>query len=698
MGAEARMSLSRSLWFVGPSAAAFVATMAVGWTMLRPPAPAANPVFVAMDSLPTASLPPPPPLFGLEPPPKPAVLAASPPFEAADVARFVEVANLYRRSDFAGGDAAAASISDPLTRTALEWIALRVVATPARLDGFAKNHRDWPLRDWFQAQREGWMYAGRPTPAETLAAFADLAPTTPQGRVALARAQLAVGRREEAGKIVRALWREGDLDGPLETALLREFGVMLSRDDHFARASRLLYAERATSAWRAASAAGADALALVTARWEAAKGPMSARSAGLVPPPLRADPGFMFAHVQDARRAGRLDEAESWLKLAPHEADKLVDPDKWWSERRMVARALLDKGQFDRAYAVCAEALARSSPSRVDAAFYAGWIALRFLKQPALAAPHFAAAANAAETPISLARADYWRGRAAEALGQDEAKDFYARAAALPVTYYGQLAARKLGAEQIALRAPASPASGDARAEATRVIELYLSAGLEDFVAPVAYAAARTWTDEAQLGALAEVLQAKASAATNVIFGKLALERGHRLDAVAFPTFGLPEFTPLAGSAGLGHVMAVARQESEFIVRAASGAGAKGLMQILPSTAADTARKAGVPFDYGRLVGDPAYNMQLGAAFLGQLMTAQGGSLELAAAAYNAGAGRVAQWIAAYGDPRAGGDMVDWVERIPFDETRDYVMRVSENYGVYQARLAENPAATVARR
>ncbi len=693
------MSLSRSLWFVGPSAVGFVATLAVGWTIVRPPAPVAPlapaPVVAAVDPMPTASLPP--PLVGLDPP-KPAVLDAAPRFDAATLAHFVDVANLYRRNDFAGGDAAAAAIADPLQRTALDWIALRVVATPARLEAFAKAHPDWPTHDWFQAQREGWLYSGKPTPAETLAAFAGAAPATPQGRVALARAQLALGQRDEAQKTVRALWRDGDLDGPLETTLLREFGVMLAREDHLARASRLLYAERGTSAWRAASAAGADALALIAARWEAARGPLSARTANLVSPALRADPGFLFAHVQDARRAGRLEEAEAWLKQAPHDADKLVDPDKWWTERRMVARALLDKGQYERAYAVAAEGLARSSPSRVDAAFHAGWIALRFLNQPALAAPHFAVAAAAAETPISIARAYYWRGRAAEALGQDEAKAFYAKAAAQPVTYYGQLAARKLGAEQIALRLPPSPASGDARAEATRAIELYLAAGLDDFVSPVAFAAAREWKDEAQLGALAEVLQAKASAATNVIFGKLALERGYRLDAVAFPTFGLPEFTPLAGSAGLGHVMAVARQESEFIVRAASGAGAKGLMQILPSTAADTARKAGVPFDYGRLIGDPAYNMQLGAAYLGQLMAAEGGSLEMAAAAYNAGAGRVAQWVAAYGDPRAGADMVDWVERIPFDETRDYVMRVCENYGVYQARLAEKPNATFARR
>jgi len=695
------MSLSRSLWFVVPALGAGAATLAIGWPVLRAHAPAP---LAALAPQPVASPEPAStPLreaFGETPPPaEPAIIETPPRFSAQEISRFTDVANIYRKGDLAGGDAAAAGLADPLQRTALDWIALRVAANPARLDAFEKAHPDWPAREWFQTLREGWLFSGKPSPQEALAIFASKAPVSAAGRLTLARAQLNAGRRDEAEKLARALWRDGDLDAPVETALLREFGSALSRDDHFARASRLLYAERGGAGWRVAAMAGPEATALANARLEAARGPLSARTSTAVPPTMRSDPGYLFAHVQDSRRSGRLEEAENWLKLAPHDAEKLVDPDKWWSERRMVARAFLDRKQYDHAYEVCAGALARSSPSRVDAAFHAGWIALRFLNQPALAARHFADAADAAETPISIARAFYWRGRAAETLGASEvAQEFYGKAASYPVTYYGQLAAKKLGVEAIALRRPASPASGDARAEATRVVELYLSVGLDDFVPPVAFAAAKTWTDEAQLGALAEVIQAKGSAATNVIFGKLALERGYRLDATAFPTFGLPEFAALPGSAGLGHVMAVARQESEFIVRAASGAGAKGLMQILPSTAADTARKAGVPFDYGRLIGDPAYNMQLGAAYLGQLMASEGGSLEMAAAAYNAGAGRVSQWTAAYGDPRAGADMVDWVERIPFDETRDYVMRVSENYGVYQARLAEKPGATLARR
>ncbi len=227
-----------------------------------------------------------------------------------------------------------------------------------------------------------------------------------------------------------------------------------------------------------------------------------------------------------------------------------------------------------------------------------------------------------------------------------------------------------------------------------RAAEGLYAEGLDDLAAALAYEAARSWRDEAQIAAMAEVVKRRGDAATQVQFGKIAMLRGYAFDAMAFPATGVPAFVPLAHSADLASVYAVARQESEFIWRAASGAGAKGLMQILPSTAASTARRAGVAYDYTRLIVDPAFNTQLGAAFLGEVMEDEGGSLAMAFAAYNAGPGRVAQWIAAYGDPRNGADPVDWVERIPFDETRDYVQRVSENLAVYRQRFADEQLPT----
>ena len=190
---------------------------------------------------------------------------------------------------------------------------------------------------------------------------------------------------------------------------------------------------------------------------------------------------------------------------------------------------------------------------------------------------------------------------------------------------------------------------------------------------------------------MAQVVRRRGDAATQVQFGKIATVARLRLRRHGLPGDRRAGFVPLAHSADLASVYAVARQESEFIWRAASGAGAKGLMQILPSTAASTARRPASPSTLLGLIVDPAFNTQLGAAFLGQVMEDEGGSLAMAFAAYNAGPGRVAQWIAAYGDPRNGADPVDWVERIPFDETRDYVQRVSENLAVYRHASPRSP-------
>ncbi len=618
-----------------------------------------------------------------------------PPSQSASVP---PAAVAYRKGDAAGLAALARAESDPDRRLALEWAALRADPHPSfsALADFAKAHPSWPGEGYVRYRQEAELLVQPLSPAAVTKFFADEPPQSSAGKLALARAAATTGRVNEAITSVRELWRDGTFDSWTESAILREFGGVLLKTDDKYRADRLLYAESYAAAFRAAALAGPDEIALAQARAAAARGPLSPALVKALPASLKNDPGLLFARIQDARRSNRAYEAATLLSLAPTDRQSLIDPDKWWSERRMVARQLLDLNEPKLAFELCAKATPPDeSANRVDLDFHAGWIALRFLGDAPEAAKRFALAAEAAETPLSIARAAYWRGRAAEAMGEaDEARLHYENAATEPVAYYGQLAAERLGVKRLVLRAPTRTAEDSQRNDAVRAAEALYAEGLDDVAEGLAYEAARSWRDEAQIAAMAKVVEQRDDAATQVQFGKLAMLRGYAFDAMAFPASGVPAFLPLAHSADLASVYAVARQESEFVWRASSGAGAKGLMQILPSTAAMTARRAGVAFDVQRLLVDPSFNTQLGAAFLGQVMEDLNGSPELAFAAYNAGPGRVAHWIAAYGDPRNGADMVDWVERIPFDETRDYVERVSENLAIYRQRFTDEQPPT----
>ena len=316
------------------------------------------------------------------------------------------------------------------------------------------------------------------------------------------------------------------------------------------------------------------------------------------------------------------------------------------------------------------------------------------------AARHFATAFEVARTPISLARTLYWQGRAAEARElTDAATSFYAQAAEHSSAYYGQLARARLGLEEQPVRKARDMAQGDARLEPIRAVEVFEAIGDRELAFRLTVDLARTLEDETQIAALGHMLARAKDARGTLIVGKLASQRGIALDDIAFPTYGVPDFEALARAAEKPVVFAIARQESAFQSDVVSHAGAKGLMQMLTSTARVTAKRAGVPFEERRLLTDPAFNAQLGSAHLSELMDDHGNSLILTFAAYNAGGPRVRQWIAAYGDPRrADVDPIDWVERIPFTETRNYVQRVAENVAMYRARFGAPDAPTLAAR
>jgi soluble lytic murein transglycosylase len=268
----------------------------------------------------------------------------------------------------------------------------------------------------------------------------------------------------------------------------------------------------------------------------------------------------------------------------------------------------------------------------------------------------------------------------------------YEAAARYPTAYYGQLALAKLGRDGLDLRAPSPAASTENAAadERVRAADMLYAIGEPDVVLYFAADLAEESTDVGMLEALGELTGRRNDAKAMLQIGKIALGRGFALDHYAFPTIGIPKHTPVAPDIGRSMTYSVARTESAFDQRDKSAANAVGLMQVTPEAGRDTAKRFKVSYDWSRMVSDPVYNTQMGAAELSALLSEYRGNHAMTFAGYNAGRGRVRDWVKAYGDPRDPNvDPVDWVERIPLSETRNYVQRVIENLAVYQARFED---------
>jgi len=548
---------------------------------------------------------------------------------------------------------------------------------------------DWPGVAKLRSNAEGALFRDNPDPRTVIEAFAAAPPRTIDGARILARAHLALGEREAARTALAALWRTAKLEAATELAIIKEFGEILSKEDHRSRMERMLYSDRAKSAMRVATLADAPTLALA---WSAViRGENNAGQLLDSVPQAQRGAGFAFAKARYLRRAGKYKEAAAAMLAAPTEAGALADPDAWWVERRAVVRELLDLGDNKTAYQLAAAHAAESPAMAADAEFHAGWIALRFLKDPKTASGHFARIAEIAEGPISLSRAYYWLGRAADAGASGDAKAFYQKAASHGTAFYGQLAAQKLGRGGIPIGTP-EPSDMDraifSRREAARAIARLEEAGFADRSDVLYRDLAQQLTSPGELALLADMAEARGNHYLTLRIGKIAAARGLEVGTLAHPTGAIPESANISG-AGKALAYAIARQESEFNVGAVSGAGAQGLLQLLPDTAKDMAKKAGMPFSKVLLTTDAGYNATLGSEFLSEQLGRFSGSYVLTFAGYNAGPRRAQDWIKRYGDPRGKSveEVVDWIERIPFTETRHYVQRVMENYQVYKMRL-----------
>ena len=583
----------------------------------------------------------------------------------------------------------------------IRWHELTSDRPRARFDELARfldQNPDWPGRGALLRNAERAMPNDLPDVA-VLAWFQARPAVSPSGERRHAEALQRSGETGRATALIRKTWIEADFGRRDERAFRKRFAKLLRRDDDLARLDRLLWERKYRPAKRQARRLGKGQAALAEARIALARrGPGVDYAIRQVPKRLARDPGLIYERARWRQRKNRYDGVIELLDPpmpdAPHAK-------RWWPLRKWAARQVYMNGDLSIAYRIAAGHGLERGLGFAEGEWLAGWLALRSLNRPEFAYRHFEHLHQGVGSPISRARSAYWAGEAARALEargakgakgnnwRAKAEDWYLKAAQHGTTFYGQLAGRRLGRE-VAIETAAGPApDAAARAafegrEIVRVVRLLGELG-ETKLQKRFLLRLKTLAEEVEDFVLvAELAQRQGRPDIAVRMAKEARKAGVILFDDLFPSRRLPE----TKSPEPALVLAVIRQESAFYTGAVSGAGASGQMQIMPATARRVARQIKVRYSRKKLLSDPEYNLRLGRAYLADLTEQYDGSYILALAAYNAGPARASRWMKAFGDPRTPGvDPVDWIESIPFNETRNYVQRILESLVVYRKSL-----------
>jgi soluble lytic murein transglycosylase len=599
-----------------------------------------------------------------------------------------------------------ATLTDPLARMLIEWERLRRgKGDAADYLKFLSEHPNWPSREILQKKMEESLFSEGGDTDLIATYFKGREARSPAGMAVLASVHLAHGEKDQAKALATKIWREENLPESLEKGFLARFGPMLSEADHKWRLDRLLgedvrykvdRVERAAQVKRVIAllpeAQQKTAQARLAVFMRTDKAALGTGANG------KTDWGVVFHKIQQHRRAGRVEEAAKLLRTAPRDPLVLANLDDWWIERRGLAYAALKAGKPKLAYEFASDAGPLGVNALNDQTFMAGWIALRYLKDAKQAEKHFTVLVSNADGPLTRARANYWMGRTAEALGDKaRARQSFETAARFNDTFHGLLSVQKLDPGRRALKfdAPASPSAEQAKRftdhEAVRAYALARKAELPRHVTRVFLLnAAKIENDEAWAAMAAHLARASGDTQTGVRIGKAAIAAGHNLIYYSYPVHGLPKYTPLRAPPEKAYLLGLARQETEFNSDTVSGAGARGILQVMKITANHVCRDYKIKCKHDKLLTDDAYNTMIASAYVADRLDEWQGSYVLGLPSYNAGPGRTREWVKEFGDPReANVDPIDWIERIPFEETRNYVAKVLSNIQVYRARLGE---------
>lgn len=591
-------------------------------------------------------------------------------------------------------------LDNDIAAAVLEWrylSAQNTYPTFSQIVTFLENHPDWPQRKELLRRAEETL-PHHHDPKKVVALFSGREPLTGDGKIKLGSAYVKLGQKEYGHFWIKQAWTQHRLTPDLEKHVLANHLSILSKKDHQKRLEFLLWQRASSAARRQFRFVDREDQIVAQARLDLAASRNKAASLKPVPKSRLDDPGLIYEQVRRYREADMEKEARKLLLKAPQDEHKLVRPDLWWRERHILARHAIEQKLFGEAYQLAAMHASEAGIDFAESQWLAGWLSLRYLNDPDQAVVHFQNLHEGVRFPISKARAAYWLGRSFEQLGKNaQASQWYNQAASLQTTYYGQLAAERISYQSTPTINLPQPWT-ISRKDVSNVLNLEVvkaSILLHDFGQPKTLKSfvthlAEHFDEPTTLAGIANLMGQMGYPHYSLRVAKKASLKHVFLIDQSYPVTGIPQPSGKTRTAEPALVLGLSRQESEFNPMAESPAGALGAMQLMPATAKEVARQYGLRYDVYKLKTDPSYNMTLGSAYLSGLVRRFDGSYILAAAAYNAGPSRVRQWLNIYGDPRKPQiDPIDWIEMIPYNETRNYVQRILENTQVYRYQLAK---------
>ncbi|MCV6823274.1 MULTISPECIES: lytic transglycosylase domain-containing protein [Halocynthiibacter] len=599
--------------------------------------------------------------------------------------------DLVRAQDWDGATAEARK-AGKIGAAVVEWHRLRAgEGAFSEYQSFLAVYPDWPGLDYLRKFGESSL-PREGAEGQIIGYFVQKLPQTGTGALALSRALRSGGDGDAADALIVDAWRKMSMTKEEQALFLANFGKLLA-PHHEARLDMLL--------WRGLSGEATAMLPYVEDGWQKlAKARITLRKLGqgvdsfiaAVPARLADDPGLAYERFVWRARKDRYPDAIELIKERSVSAEFLGQPEDWARRRAILARWEMRAGRYASAYEVAANHYLTEGSHYIDLEWLAGYISLRYLNKPSRAVTHFRNLEAAVDTPISLGRAFYWQGRAHEAMAEPEkAQAAYQRGGAYQTSFYGQLAAEKAGMamDPALLGTEPFPNWQNTNIANSTVFQagLLLHAAREGRLTARFMSHLAETLPREERGALAAWAMAIDNPYVALHVAKRSVQYGDTLHSAYYPMHPVHQMQGLPVRPELA--LAIARRESEFNPRVISGAGARGLMQVMPGTASDVSKKLGIGYDKSKLTGDWRYNAKLGTAYLDGLNKRFDGNVILVAAGYNAGPGRPNRWLKEFGDPRNSTEaMIDWIEHIPFTETRNYVMRVSEALLPYRAQLA----------